>query len=427
MSDLQRVVITGMGIVSPNGIGLEQFNSAIKSGVSGVRFVPELEINKFRCQLAGVPPLNDLDKSNFKSKYQLSNLKSSGILYGLMAVEEAWIDAGLAGVYSASKSLETGCIFGTGSNGVEASNYGINILNTLGSQGSDGTNVLQVLNSGVSAYIAAVFRLGNMISSNASACNTGTEALLNGALRIKMGLADRMVVGSSESDSPYVWAPFDAMFATAQGFNSIPEKASCPMSKFAAGFVPSSGAGAFVIENLHTAKLRGAKIYAELLGGAINSGGQRGDGTMTLGNLNGMIKCIEDSLKIAGVKPADLDLLCGHLSSTVGDVREIQSWTAALNLSKTKFPFINSMKSMIGHCLSASGSIETIATVLQLRNRYIHPSLNAEQLHPEIESLILSSVIPKSTIYKDLRIAAKVSLGFGDVNSCIILKRWDGN
>jgi len=85
------------------------------------------------------------------------------------------------------------------------------------------------------------------------------------------------------------------------------------------------------------------------------------------------------------------------------------------------------MKSMIGHCLSASGSIETIATVLQLRNRYIHPSLNAEQLHPEIESLILSSVIPKSTIYKDLRIAAKVSLGFGDVNSCIILKRWDGN
>ncbi|MCE7044572.1 beta-ketoacyl synthase [Dyadobacter sp. CY312] len=419
-----RIVITGMGVVAPNAIGLHDFHIAIKTGKSGISFISELEKLKFRCQVAGVPPISETDNTEFREKYRLANLKSTGILYGIMASVEAWRDAGLPEPDRCNPDDHTGCIFGTGSNGVEATSYGIEILESVGVHGGDGCNFLQVLNSGVSAYIGYLLGLGNQTTSNASACNTGTEALIMAANRIKMGLAERMIVGSSESDSPYVWAPFDSMFATAQGFNATPEKASCPMSKNATGFVPSSGAGAFIVESLSSAKERGARIYAEVLGGQINSGGQRGDGSMTLGNQKGIVKCIQDTLRVTNVRPEEIDFISGHLSSTIGDIREIQGWSTALNLPEKSFPYINATKSMIGHCLSASGAIETVGTILQLYHGFIHPSINSEDVHPDVEKLISPDSIPQTAIERTLRIAAKISLGFGDVNSCVILERW---
>jgi 3-oxoacyl-(acyl-carrier-protein) synthase len=197
------------------------------------------------------------------------------------------------------------------------------------------------------------------------------------------------------------------------------------MSKHAMGFVPSAGAGALVIESLASAMERKAKIYAEILGGHINSGGQRGNGTMTIGNLNGMAKCIEMGLSASGVTPKDVDLISGHLTSTIGDVNEIQSWKKALKRSGKKFPWVNSLKSMIGHSLSAAGSIEIVAAVLQLFHGFVHPSLNAEELHPEIEAIVHPSRVPKHTIFNaNLNIVAKINFGFGDVNSCLILKKW---
>jgi 3-oxoacyl-(acyl-carrier-protein) synthase len=419
-----RIVITGMGVVAPNAIGLNDFHAAIRAGKSGISFVEELERLKFRCQVAGVPPLSETGNTRFREKFELANLKSTGILYGTMASVEAWQDARLPEPDRSNPDMDTGCVFGTGSNGVEATSYGMEILKSVGARGGDGSNFLQGLNSGVSAYIGYLLGIGNQTTSNASACNTGTEALIMAANRIKMGLAKRMIVGSSESDTPYVWAPFDSMFATAQGFNATPERASCPMSKHATGFVPSSGAGAFILESLKSAEERGARIYAELLGGQINSGGQRGDGSMTLGNQRGIVKCIQDTLNITNVKPDEIDFISGHLSSTIGDIREIQGWNNALNLPKKRFPYINATKSMIGHCLSASGAIETVGTVLQLHHGFIHPSINSEEVHPDIEALISPDSIPQTIIEKTLRIAAKISLGFGDVNSCVILERW---
>lgn len=422
-----RIVITGMGVVAPNAIGLDAFNEAIIQGKSGIQFYPELQVLKFRCQVGGIPPLNNDFKETFEKKHSLIKLKSSEILYGVMAAVEAWENAGLPVPDPDQPDWRSGCIFGTGSNGVEASHYGIQVFDKKqGAINGDGASPQQAFNSGVSSYISGVLGLGNQVTSNASACNTGTEAILLAANRIKHGLADRMVVGSSESNSPYVWGPFDSMFATAQGYNATPEQASKPLSKHAAGFVPSSGSGALVVEGLTSALNRGARIYGEVLGGQINSGGHRGDGTMTIGNIAGMVRCIQDSLKIAKVKPEDIDLISGHLSSTIGDIKEIQSWATALNLQGTDFPYINAMKSMIGHCLSASGSIESIASVLQLYHGYIHPSLNSEELHPEIAALIDHSKVPQTTIKDiDLQIVAKISLGFGDVNSCVIFKRWD--
>lgn len=418
-----RIVITGLGVIAPNGVGKDDFKGAIQSGRSGIRFFPELRRLNFRCQVAGVPEVAQEKLASFTSTYKLTKLKSSGILYGCMAAIEAWEDAGLTVPINVLADNRSGCIFGTGSNGIEATLYGIHTMDGQGVRGSDGTNALQAFNSGVSTYIAAILGLGNQVTSNSSACNTGTEAILMAANRIRAGLADRMLVGSSESDSPYVWGPFDSMFATAQGFNTAPEKASRPMSVSAAGFVPSSGAGALIVESLSSAISRGARIYAEVLGGQINSGGHRGDGTMTIGNMNGMIKCIKDALSISRICGADIDLISGHLTSTIGDIKEIQSLVTALG--RNDFPYINAMKSMIGHCLSASGSVETVATILQLRDGFIHPSLNSNDLHPEIERHIHRSKIPQVMIPDaEINIAAKISLGFGDVNSCLVLKKW---
>jgi 3-oxoacyl-(acyl-carrier-protein) synthase len=208
--------------------------------------------------------------------------------------------------------------------------------------------------------------------------------------------------------------------------NDSPEQASRPLSASASGFVPGSGAGALVIESLESALERGAVIYAEILGGHVNSGGQRNSGSMTAPNIEGIERCIKSALKNASIEPHEIDAISGHLTSTMGDPGEIAAWTRALGLNGKDFPYISSLKSMIGHCLSAAGAVESVATVLQLYHGFLHPSLNCEDLHPEIEKLIDSSRIPTSCIQKpDLKIIAKASFGFGDVNSCVIFKKWE--
>jgi len=284
----------------------------------------------------------------------------------------------------------------------------------------------QAMVSGVSAYLGGILGLGNQVTTNSSACSTGTEGVIMAYNSIKHGAAKRYLVGSSESSEPYVWASFDSLLALTRSSNEHPEKASCPMSNSSAGFVPASGAGALVIEDMDTALKRGARIYAEILGGNINSGGQRGGGSMTFGNINGIVKCINDTLQKSNITPDEIDLISGHLTSTIGDVNEINAWVKALKRSGDNFPLINSLKSMIGHCLAASGSIEAVALTLQLYHNFVHPSLNTIELNSEIASKINPLKIPKKTIQGITnKIASKISLGFGDVNACFVLKKWE--
>lgn len=196
------------------------------------------------------------------------------------------------------------------------------------------------------------------------------------------------------------------------------------MSATASGFVPGSGAGALVLEDLDSALARGAKIYAEVLGGNINSGGQRGGGTMTAPNATAVKRCITEALKNSGVKASDIDTINGHLTATAKDGLEIENWSEALQLSGDNFPYINSLKSMVGHCLSASGSVESVASVLQLYHGFIFPNTNCEDLHPEITVIIGESRIPQQLIKKELNIVAKASFGFGDVNACVLFKKY---
>jgi 3-oxoacyl-(acyl-carrier-protein) synthase len=199
------------------------------------------------------------------------------------------------------------------------------------------------------------------------------------------------------------------------------------MSASASGFVPGSGAGALLLEDLETALKRGAKIYAEVLGGNVNSGGQRGQGTMTAPNPVAVQKCIRDAMKNAGIHPNEIEAINGHLTATSKDSLEIQNWTEALDRRGADFPYINSLKSMVGHCLSGAGSVESVASVLQLYHGFIFPNSNCEDLHPEITALIDASQIPQQLIEKELTIIAKASFGFGDVNGCVIFKKYNPN
>ena len=196
------------------------------------------------------------------------------------------------------------------------------------------------------------------------------------------------------------------------------------MSATASGFVPGSGGGALVLESLDSALQRGASIYGEVIGGYTNSGGQRGTGTMTAPNSQGTQRCIQGALQDAGITSQDIDLISGHLTSTMGDVLEVRNWSEALHRSGTGFPMINSVKSITGHCLSAAGSIECVAALLQLKHQFVHASLNCEDLHPEIAACIDENRVVRKTESHKINIIAKSSFGFGDVNSCVLFKKY---
>jgi 3-oxoacyl-[acyl-carrier-protein] synthase-1 len=420
----QRVVITGLGVVAPNGVGLKEFTKALKTGKSGITFHEQLKDLNFSCQIGGVPEVPDTLKSNYFTDLQLRGFNSSGILYGCIAGIDAWKDAGFEVDPGSLLDYDTGLVFGTGTSGVEKFReaiYGVDKGNVrrLGS-----TVVLQTMASGVSAYLSGILGLGNQVTTNSSACTTGTEAVLMGFERIQNGKAKRMIVGSCSDHGPYVWGGFDAMRVMTYKHNDTPTEGSRPMSATASGFVPGSGAGAMVLESLESALERDATIYAEVLGGEVNSGGQRQGGTLTAPNAEAVQRCITKALEVSEVDPNDIDVINGHLTATSKDSLEIENWAKALHRFGEDFPMINATKSLIGHCLAAAGSIECVAGILQLYHQFIAPNVNCQDLHPEIETMINPKKIP--TVRMDLKfnILAKASFGFGDVNACVLFKRY---
>ena len=419
-----RVVITGLGVVAPNGIGLDAFSKAIKNGDSGITFHQQLADLNFSCCIGGIPQVSEEKKLEYLTPLQLRGFNSSGILYGCMAGMDAWQDAGFHIDQESKLDFDSGTIFGTGTSGVEKFREAIYKLDNNQVKRLGSTVVTQTMASGISAFLGGILGLGNQVTTNSSACTTGTEAILMGYDRIKSGQAKRMLVGSCSDDGPYIWGGFDAMRVMTYKYNDTPKQGSRPLSATASGFVPGSGAGALVLESLESALERGTTIYAEVLGGNINSGGQRNGGTMTAPNVEAVQRCIKEAISNSGIKATDIDVINGHLTATIKDPVEIKNWSEALGRKGLDFPYINSLKSMIGHCLSASGAIESVAAILELREGFIFPSINTEDVHEDVKAIIDASKIPQKTIYKDVNIIAKASFGFGDVNGCVIFKKY---
>ncbi|HAL81496.1 MAG TPA: beta-ketoacyl-ACP synthase [Mucilaginibacter sp.] len=419
----KRIVVTGMGVVSPNGVGVPAFLHAIQNGVSGVKFIPRYEDLNFSCRLAGMPDFNWDTLKNYVSDVTFHGLKGTNIGYGLAAALDAWADSGMS-YETEEPRWETGCVFGNSTADTEAMKNVITRVDDKEAKKLGSRVIEQAMNSGVTSYIAGRLGFGNKVITNSAACATGTQAILMGYEYIKHGYAKRMLVGSAEHVDPYVYGAFDSMRVLSRKFNDRPEQASRPMSLTAGGFIPGSGAGALILEDLDFALQRNARIYAEVLGGSANSGGQRLGGTMTAANSTGVIRCINDALTSSGIHPRQIDLISGHLTATNADRQEIQNWSKALGRSGDDFPLINSLKSMIGHCLSAAGSIESVAAVLQIVHQFVHPNINLEDPNPEITNMVSIYCLPLKMIKKEVNIVAKANFGFGDVNSCIVLSKY---
>ncbi len=422
-----RVVITGIGVVSPNGIGLEKFENALRNGQSGIKFLPELEELNFGCRIGGVPDNFDevLEKSIDIKKYPYL---SDSLGYAMTAAVEAWNDAKMPLPRDNDPTdWDTGVIIGSGVADLKTFvDYVLPPIIDKKVRRIKTWVAEQVMGSASSARISGIFGIGNQSTANSSACSTGTEAIVEAAWKIRSGQAKRMLAGSTEGASPYNWGPFDSMRILSSRFNEEPEKGSRPMSATAGGFVPGGGAGILFLESLESASERGADIYAEIIGVHVNCGGHRNGGSMTAPNPEGVRRCIQSAVIDANIQPGEIDTINGHLTATYADPLEILSWSTALNLGPEKFPYINSTKSMIGHCLGAAGSIETIASVLELKHGFIHPSINCEDIHPDIQPF--AEKIPQVCMdYPELRTIMKASFGFGDVNSCIVLKKWEAN
>ncbi len=416
-----RVVVTGMGVCAPNGIGLMEFTNSLKKGISGIRFHSELEKLNFGCQIAGKPLIKDIHLNKYFTKLQLKGLNASGVVYGVLAGKDAWSDADLPiPENDENPDWNSGIIFGTGILGVDKFREAIYKVDEGNVRRLGSTSVIQTMASGISAYLGGMLGCGNQVTTNSSACTTGTEAILMGYERIKYEKARRMLIGSCSDSGPYVWGGFDAMRILPRDYNNNPEAASRPMSASAAGFVPGSGAGALILESLESAVRRRANIYGEILGGSINSGGQRG-GTMTAPNNNCSGTLYTISHTRCRYSFQEIDAINGHLTATSKDTVEIQNWTKALEFPNRNFLLSIHLKVFLVTVLQQQEVLNVWQPCCNFRKR-IFGNINCEDVHPEILTMISISKIPQTTIDFFPKIIAKASFGFGDVNACIIFK-----
>ncbi len=425
MTTSERVVVTGLGVLAPNGHGLQGFAGALREGKSGIKFHQHLADANFGCQVGGIPDGVDVLQKKYLTDEELLAMNPN-MIYAAIAAIDAFTDAGLKRMPPDVDEVDwdTGAIIGTGIGGIDtiAEKLGPKTdagkVNRLGS-----TMVEQIMSSGNSARVAGLLGLGNQVTTNSSACNTGTEAVVDAFFRIREGRAKRMLAGGSEGHSKYIWAGFDAMKVLNRTKNATPTEASRPMSASAAGFIPGSGAGMLMLESLSSAQARGARIYAEVLGGYVNCGGHRMGGSMTAPNPTSVQRCIQGAVAMAGIKAEEIGAINGHLTATFADPHEVANWQKALGLAPDKMPLIHSTKSLVGHALGAAGGIECVASILELHHGFVHGSINCEDLHPAITAF--ASRIPHRTVdVPDLKIIAKASFGFGDVNGCVIFKKF---
>jgi 3-oxoacyl-(acyl-carrier-protein) synthase len=429
--------VTGLGVIASNGIGLNAFREALQTGKSGIRWQESHKRHNMASQIAGIPELTEDEILEVLPANFLHKFTEAMVYAALCSVECARHSGEKVDLFSDVETpvdWNTGAIIGCGLGGgmeIVLEEFAPVLRESVHAEqgrgalplGSDA--VAKVMASGVSAIVGKILGLGAQVTSNSSACTTGTEAIFEGYKNILLGYADSMYVGGTEGTHVGIYAGFDAMRdVLCSDYNDLPEKASQPMGAGACGFVPAGGCGILRLEALEFALKRGAPILCELVSAYCNSGGQRDGGSMTFPNPEGVQRCIRYVLEDAEVKPKEISLINGHLTSTTADPLEVNNWLRALKLDASEFPLIQSTKSMIGHGLGSAGAIESVAAVDQISRGYVHPSTNCEDIHPKIE--LISKSIPHNFQKRDLEYVIKSSFGFGDVNGCLLFKKWNG-
>jgi 3-oxoacyl-[acyl-carrier-protein] synthase II len=418
---MRRVVVTGLGVVSPLGCGVETNWRRLVAGEHGFRRIDTFETGDLACQIAAMIPRGDGSNGTFnpddwfdpKEQRKVDDF----IIYGVSAATQALADAGWK-ADTPEKQESTGVLIGSGIGGLGGI-YETSI--TLKEKGPRRVSPFfvsgRIINL-VAGYVSILHSLKGPNHAVVTACATGTHAIGDAARIIAMGDADVMVAGGAESPVNRIGvAGFAACRALSTGFNDRPAEASRPYDKDRDGFVLGEGAGCVVLEEYEHAKARGAKIYAELIGY-----GMSGDAyhiTAPTPDGDGAFRCMKAALKRPGLPVGEIDYINAHGTSTpLGDEIELKAVERLIGNNEPRLT-MSSTKSAIGHLLGGAGAVEAVFTILAMTNNAAPPTRNLD--NPSVETAI--DLAPKTARPREINVALSNSFGFGGTNASLVFKK----
>ena len=405
--ELKRAVITGLGAVSPIGIGISEINKSLLEGRSGIALNSEYKEMGMKSEISGSINLNLSELIDRK----LFRFMGETAAYSFLSAQEAIEDSGIS--EEIFNSDRVGIIAGSGGASSRSQVEAADIARERGIKRIGPYRVTQTMGSTVSACLATFLGIKGINYSISSACSTSAHCIGSAWEQIQLGKQDIVLAGGGEDEHWTQSALFDAMGALSSKFNANPEKASRPFDKARDGFVIAAGGGIVILEELEHAKKRGAKIYGEIVGYSATSDGE----DMVAPSGSGAINCMTKALQMS--KLNSVDYLNAHGTSTpAGDPTE-------LNAIKKVFkerPIVGSTKSQTGHALGAAGVLECIYSILMLKNKFIAESLNLSDPIDEAEDLVMANQLIEK---KDFSSFMSNSFGFGGTNASIIVKEFN--
>ena len=420
---MRRVVVTGIGMVSPLGGSAESSWSRLLAGESGAVNVTRCDVSDLASQIACEVPRGDGAGGTFNANDWMDpkdqRKADEFILFGMAAATQALADAQWAPSTDEEKH-RTGVMVGSGIGGIGTIYETSVTLFEKGPRRVSPFFIPSAIINLASGWISIRHGLKGPNHSVVTACSTGAHAIGDASRLIMLGDADVMVAGGAESPINRIsLAGFAACRALSTGFNNDPKRASRPYDKDRDGFVMGEGSGVVVLEELEHAKARGAKIYAEIAGY-----GMSGDAyhiTSPADDGDGAYRCMSAALKRAGLQASDIDYINAHGTSTpLGDEIELRAVERLLGNDTTKAS-MSSTKSATGHLLGAAGSIEAIFSILTIRDQIVPPTLNLD--NPSVETAI--DLVPHKAKPRKVDAVLSNSFGFGGTNASLVFKRYE--
>jgi 3-oxoacyl-[acyl-carrier-protein] synthase II len=418
---MRRVVVTGLGMVSPLGSGAEPSWSRLLAGQSGARPIEEFDVSDLPCKIAmPVPRGGGGDDASFNPDQWMEPKEQRKvddfILYAMAAATQALADAGWK-PSTYEEQISTGVLIGAGIGGLGGIAETAIVLKEKGPRRVSPFFIPGRLINLAGGYVSIQHGLKGPNHAVVTACSSGTHAIGDAARLIALEDAEVMVAGGAESAINRIGiAGFAACRALSTGFNDRPKLASRPYDKDRDGFVMGEGAGCVVLESYEHAKARGAKIYAEIVGY-----GMSGDAyhiTAPAGSGDGAYRAMAAAIKRAGISPADIDYINAHGTSTpLGDEIEIRAVERLVG-NRGHSLSMSSTKSAIGHLLGAAGAVEAIFSILAIRDQIVPPTLNLDNVSVATEI----DLVPHKPRSREVAVAMSNSFGFGGTNACVIFK-----
>ena len=420
---MRRVVVTGIGLLSPFGMGAEHTWKQILAGKSAASVVDHFETSDLACRIAHLVPRGDGSNNTFNPDLflEVKEQRKIGdfILYGIAAAEEAIADSGWK-AESYEDQCATGVMIGSGIGGID----GISTMTqTLAEKGPRRISPFFIpgnIANMVSGQVSIRHRFKGPNHAVVTACSTGAHAIGDASRLIMFGDADVMVAGGAEAPVTRLsLAGFAACKALSTKNNDTPEKASRPYDADRDGFVMGEGAGIVVLEELEHALARGAKIYGEVVGYGLT--GDAYHITAPSEDGDGAFRCMTNALKRAGLTPSDVDYINAHGTSTMADTIELGAVERLVGNAASKIS-MSSTKSSIGHLLGAAGAAEAIFSLLAIRDNIAPPTINLD--NPAVETAI--DLVPHVAREREINVALSNSFGFGGTNASLVFKRYAG-